>query len=101
MEQIEASTTCTPMNFVEGKGCFYNRRFVQYCFIARGSLYETVTLLEVFKRKRWISEGDFEVLKSEELKLAAMIKGLISALKKIVMNCGIFNFHLSALSFQL
>jgi len=82
VEQIEASATSIAMNLAEGKGRFSKKEFVQYCFIARGSLYETVTLLEIFKRKQWISESDFEILKSEGLELAAMIKGLINALRK-------------------
>jgi four helix bundle protein len=51
LEQIEASSTSVSMNLAEGKGRFSQKEFVQYCYIARGSLYETMTLLEIFKRK--------------------------------------------------
>ena len=50
LEQIEASSTSVSMNLAEGKGRFSQKEFIQYCYIARGSLYETVTLLEIFKR---------------------------------------------------
>ena len=82
VEQIEASVTSIAMNLAEGKGRFSKREFMQYCYIARGSLYETITLLEIFKRKHWISESDFEDLKSDGFEIAGMIKGLINALKK-------------------
>jgi four helix bundle protein len=64
-EQIEASSTSVSMNLAEGKGRFSQKEFIQYCYIALGSLYETITLLEIFKRKNWISEETFSSLKSE------------------------------------
>ena len=82
MEQIEASSTSIPMNLAEGKGRFSKKEFAQYCYIARGSLYETMTLLEIFKRKGWILEEEFSSLKSEGIEIASMNKGLINAIKK-------------------
>ena len=82
LEQIEASSTSVSMNLAEGKGRFSQKEFIQYCYIARGSLYETVTLLEIFKRKSWISEEEFSLLKSEGVEIASMIKGFINSLYK-------------------
>ena len=82
LEQIEASSTSIAMNLAEGKGRFSQKEFIQYCYIARGSLYETITLLEIFKRKNWISEETFSSLKSEGIEIASMIKGLINAIDK-------------------
>lgn len=81
-EQIEASSTSISMNLAEGKGRFSQKEFVHYCYIARGSLYETVTLLEIFKRKGWISEDEFSLLRAEGVEIASMIKGLINSLYK-------------------
>ena len=81
-EQIEASSTSVSMNLAEGKGRNSKKEFVQFCYIARGSLYETITLLEIFKRKTWISEADFSFIKSEGIEIASMIKGLINAMMK-------------------
>ena len=52
LEQIEASSTSIAMNIAEGKGRFSKKEFVQYLYISRGSLYETMTLLEIFRRKK-------------------------------------------------
>ena len=82
LEQIESSSTSVAMNLAEGKGRFSKKEFIQYCYIARGSLYETMTLLEIFKRKNWISEETFSSLKSEGIEIASMIKGLINAIDK-------------------
>ena len=81
-EQIEASSTSVSMNLAEGKGRNSKKEFVQFCYIARGSLYETITLLEIFKRKSWISEAGFLFLKSEGIEIASMIKGLINAINR-------------------
>ena len=81
-EQIEAASTSVAMNLAEGKGRFSQKEFIHYCYIARGSLYETITLLEIFKRKEWISEEEFYSLKSEGIEIASMIKGLINSLYK-------------------
>jgi four helix bundle protein len=82
IEQGEAAVISIAMNLAEGKGRFSKKEFIQFCFIARGSLYETMTLLEIFLRKKWIPAEDFLSLKNEAYEIAAMIKGLINSLKK-------------------
>lgn len=52
LEQIESSSVSISMNIAEGKGRFSKKEFVQYLYISRGSLYETMTLLEIFRRKK-------------------------------------------------
>jgi four helix bundle protein len=82
LEQIEASSTSVSTNIAEGKGRFSKKEFVHYCYIARGSLYETMTCLEIFKRVGWISESDIVPLRKEAIAIASMIKGLINSIKK-------------------
>ena len=81
-EQIEASSTSVSMNLAEGKGRNSKKEFVQFCYIARGSLYETMTLLEIFRRKKWISNSAYSQHEKEEIEIASMIKGLINAIIK-------------------
>ncbi|MBA4391147.1 MAG: four helix bundle protein [Syntrophus sp. (in: bacteria)] len=81
-EQIEASSTSVSMNLAEGKGRNSKKEFVQFCYIARGSLYETITLLEVFRRKKWISDSAYSQHEKEGIEIVSMIKGLINALNK-------------------
>jgi len=49
LEQIEASSTSVAANIAKGKGRFSKKEFVRYLYVSRGSLYETMTLLEVFR----------------------------------------------------
>ncbi len=81
-EQIEASSTSVSMNLAEGKGRNSKKEFVQYCYIARGSLYETMTLLEIFRRKKWITDTAYLQHEKEAIEIVSMIKGLINAIMK-------------------
>jgi four helix bundle protein len=82
LEQIEASSASISMNIAEGKGRFSKKEFVQYLYISRGSLYETMTLLEIFRRKRWISEKSFSEFEQRGKEIASMLKGLINSISK-------------------
>jgi len=64
-EQIEAISTSISMNLAEGKGRNSKKEFIQFCYIARGSLYETTTLLEIFRRKNWITDSACSELEKE------------------------------------
>ncbi len=81
-EQIEAASTSIAMNLAEGKGRFSVKEFKHYCYIARGSLYETMTLLEIFHRKNWLSPEKYLEIKSAAIESAGMIKGLVNSLEK-------------------
>ena len=81
LEQIEASATSVAMNIAEGKGRFSKKEFVQYLYISRGSLYETMTMLEIFRRNKWISDDRYSQLEVRGIELASMIKGLINAIE--------------------
>ena len=80
LEQIEASSTSVAMNIAEGKSRFSKKEFVQYLYISRGSLYETMTLLEIFRRKKWISDDQYSQLESRGKEIVSMIKGLINSI---------------------
>ena len=80
LEQIEASSASVAMNISEGKGRFSKKEFVQYLYISRGSLYETMTLLEVFRRKKWISDTEYLQLETRGKEIASMTKGLINSI---------------------
>jgi four helix bundle protein len=82
LEQIEASSTSVAMNIAEGKGRFSKREFVQYLYVSRGSLYETRTLLEVFRRKKWISDDTYSRVELSAKEIASMIKGLINSISE-------------------
>ncbi|HHT9128820.1 MAG TPA: four helix bundle protein [Candidatus Wujingus californicus] len=85
-EQIEASSTSISMNIAEGKGRYSKKEFIHFSYIARGSLYETMTLLEIFRRKKWISTDKYTQLEEDAKEIASMIKGLINSISMRTEN---------------
>ena len=51
IEQVESSVTSISANIAEGKGRNSKKEFIQYLYIARGSLFETISFLAIFNRK--------------------------------------------------
>ena len=85
-EQIEASSTSISMNIAEGKGRYSKKEFIHFSYIARGSLYETMTLLEIFLRGKWISTDKYTQLEEDAKEIASMIKGLINSISMRTEN---------------
>ncbi len=82
IEQLEAASTSIPMNIAEGKGRYSKRGFIQFLYIARGSLYECITLLIIFKKRKWITSNRFSKLETDAKEIASMLTGLIKSIKK-------------------
>jgi four helix bundle protein len=78
IEQVESACASSALNIAEGKGRFSKKEFIQFLYISRGSLFETVTLLEIFRRRKWISNSDFLSLKEKAIQLGKRINSLIS-----------------------
>ena len=82
IEQLESAVTSIPMNIAEGKGRNSKKEFVQFLFISRGSIYETLTLLDIFRQQNWLSEDEFNKLEDSAIEIIKMIKGLINAISR-------------------
>jgi hypothetical protein len=41
-----------------------------------------MTLLEIFRRKRWISDGSYSRLETRAKEIVSMLKGLINSISK-------------------
>lgn len=82
LDQLEAATSSIPQNIAEGKGRNSRKEFSQFLYIARGSAYETLPLLELFNRVNWIDDHTFASLELEGIEIIQMLKGLIDSLHK-------------------
>jgi four helix bundle protein len=69
-------------NIAEGKGGFSKKEFIQFLYIGRGSLFETATDVELFRRRGWLSEEDCRLLKTRAIRLGKRMNALINAVKK-------------------
>ena len=82
IEQLESAATSPALNIAEGKGRFSKKEFVHFLYIARGSLFETATLLEIFRRRSWINDSEFSSMKRSAIQLGKRISSLINSIKK-------------------
>ena len=80
MEQLEASSASIPQNIAEGKGRQTDKDFAKFLTYSRGSLYETITLLHLFSKRKWIS---METLNQAETKAAVVAKMINALLNKL------------------
>jgi four helix bundle protein len=80
IEQLEASSTSVASNISEGKGRYSKKEFKQYLYIARGSLYETVTRLQIFHKLKWLNGRPFKILYLEAEEINKMLSGLINSI---------------------
>jgi len=80
IEQLESAVTSIPMNIAEGKGRSSKKEFIHFLYIARGSIYETLTLLEIFLRQGWITQEKFLKLEDASIEIIRMLKGLINSI---------------------
>ena len=81
-EQLEAAATSIPMNIAEGKGRNSRKEFVHFLHVSRGSLYETMTLLEIFHVRGWLKSDTFQDLEQQSIEIAKMLNGLIHSIEK-------------------
>jgi four helix bundle protein len=81
ISQMEAAVTSPAQNIAEGKGRQHKKEFIQFLHIAQGSLYEVVTLNEVFQRKKIFSERDAQEVRDRCEKIDRKLNGLVNSLR--------------------
>jgi four helix bundle protein len=81
IEQLEAAAISVSSNIAEGKGRFSKKEFIHYLYIARGSLFETVSLLILICRLQWIERNKLLELQAIGEEIAKMLNSLIKSIK--------------------
>jgi four helix bundle protein len=80
--QLRRSSLSISANIAEGYSRFYYQENVRFCYIARGSLEETLSHLAFSFQAKYISENLFQQFESEGNEIDKMLNGYISYLKK-------------------
>jgi len=79
-DQLGRAVVSIPSNIAEGNGRSSARDYAHFLEIARGSLYETVTQLEIAVRQNYIA--DLSSVNDLSVEVAKMLNALISRLSK-------------------
>jgi four helix bundle protein len=80
IEQLEGACTSVALNIAEGKGRFSKKEFKHHLYIARGALYETLALLQLFRKLDWLPEHICKGLYADAEEISRMISGLVNSL---------------------
>lgn len=81
-QQIRRSAQSIPANIAEGYGRYYYQDNVRFCYIARGSLDETLSHIVLANQLAFIPDGLYQKLGEEGKELTRLINGYIAYLKR-------------------
>lgn len=81
-QQLRRSSQSIPANIAEGHGRFYFQENVRFCYIARGSLEESLSHIVHARQVGYISEELYKSLAVDGENLNRLINGYIGFLKK-------------------
>jgi four helix bundle protein len=84
IENLESAAVSVASNIAEGKGRYSKKEFIQFLYIARGSLYETITQLTIFYKREWIQKDQLEEIKSFGAEIGKQISSLINSVKNSI-----------------
>jgi four helix bundle protein len=80
ISQMESAATSPAQNIAEGKGRQYKKEFVQFLHIAQGSVFEVVTLNEIFRRRKLFKEEEAQEIRNRCERIDRKLNGLINSL---------------------
>jgi four helix bundle protein len=81
-QQIRRSAQSIPANIAEGHGRFYYQDNIRFCYIARGSLEETLSHIAFARKMEYIPTGLYQSLGIAGEELNKLINGYIGFLKQ-------------------
>ncbi len=80
--QVRRAAVSIPSNIAEGQGRRSTREFMNHLSIARGSLMEVQTQLEIAARLRLLTPPDHQILQDHTNTVGRLLNGLIRSLDR-------------------
>jgi len=82
VDQLRRASLSISLNIAEGNGRWHVKERKNFFWIARGSVFECVTLLELCKQEKLILDETFRELKTELEVLSKMLSALVKGIEK-------------------
>jgi four helix bundle protein len=82
VDQLRRASLSISLNIAEGNGRWHVKDRKNFWWIARGSVFECVPLLELCRREKLITEEEWAELKAELEVLSKMLTALIKGTEK-------------------
>ena len=80
--QIRRAAASVPANIAEGSGRRGTKEFLYHAGVARGSLYEVVSLIEIALDQAYLTTEDAAFLEDEAGHVGHLLSGLIRSLER-------------------
>jgi four helix bundle protein len=81
-QQLRRSVQSIPANIAEGHGRYYYQESVRFCYMARGSMHETLSHLTLAHELGYLPQDLYASLIEEINELQRMLNGYIAYLKR-------------------
>ena len=81
ISQLEGAVVSISQNIAEGKGRQHQREFLQYLSIAQGSLFETVTLNEIYDRRGLFGKEQCREIRERVEGVDRKLNGLMNSVR--------------------
>lgn len=79
-DQIRKSAISIPSNIAEGFGRGGNKEFIQFLYIAKGSLFELKTQILLACKLKYIEQNEYKSIDGELDEISKLISGLLNYL---------------------
>lgn len=79
-DQICRAVSSISANLAEGHGSGTRRLYIKHCYIARGSLCESLSFVELIRRRRLADSNLLDKLEQRLARAHKLLNGLIAAL---------------------
>ena len=80
--QLRRAATSVPTNIAEGANREHKKEYLNFLYIARGSIGETRYLIHLANRLEYLGKIDYEELEAKREEAAKTLHGLIISVKK-------------------
>ena len=81
IDQLQRAVLSIPLNIAEGQGRIHSKEKRQFYYIARGSLYECLPLIQISRELANISEDKYQEAYNLMDEIGKMLAGLIRSVK--------------------
>lgn len=80
--QLRRAVQSIPANIAEAYGRFHSRDAIRFCYIARGSLEETLSHLILARELDYLAEQNYRTYRETIREIGRMLNGYIDYLRK-------------------
>lgn len=83
IDQLSRASLSIPLNIAEGNGRWHKADKRQFFWVARGSVFECVPIIQALNRKKLVADLRYQEFYDQLQSMAKMLSGLIKSVDRI------------------